>query len=278
MKVALIGADGMLGHAIQKVFSDVEVIGFTINVLDITNLDDTVRKIKDARPDFLIHTAAFTNVDLCESEPEKAYLVNGLGSRNVAMACEETNCPVMYISTDYVFDGTKGTPYNEWDEPNPVSVYGLSKLMGERFISSLTNRFYIVRTSWLYGPDGNNFVDTIIRLLSEKESLKVVDDQHGSPTYTVDLAIKLRELMGRGYGAYHITNTGSCTWYDFAVAIAANKGIKKPIFPITSEEFNRPAKRPPYSVLANTMLKLEGIPEARPWEEALQEYLANFLR
>jgi len=275
MKIALTGADGMLGHAIQKAFSDVEVIRFTIDVLDITDLDDTVRKIKCATPDFLIHTAAFTNVDLCESEPEKAYLVNGLGTRNVAMACEEANCPILYISTDYVFDGTKRAPYNEWDEPNPVSVYGLSKLMGERFVSALTNRFYIVRTSWLYGPDGKNFVDTIVRLLSEKESLRVVDDQYGSPTYTEDLARKIRQLVGRGYGTYHITNTGSCTWYDFAVAIAAIKGIKKTISPITSEEFNRPAKRPAYSVLANTLLKLEGISEARHWEEALQDYLSR---
>jgi len=275
MKIALTGADGMLGHAIQKAFSDVEVIRFTIDVLDITDLDDTVRKIKYATPDFLIHTAAFTNVDLCESEPEKAYLVNGLGTRNVAMACEEAKCPILYISTDYVFDGTKRSPYNEWDEPNPVSVYGLSKLMGERFVSALTNRFYIVRTSWLYGPDGKNFVDTIVRLLSEKESLQVVDDQYGSPTYTEDLARKIRQLVGRGYGTYHITDTGSCTWYDFAVAIAAIKGIKKTISPITSEEFNRPAKRPAYSVLSNTLLKLEGISEARHWEEALQDYLSR---
>ena len=276
MRVCLTGADGMLGHAIQKAFFDVDVVGFTLDLLDITNLDDTVKKIKDARPDFLIHTAAFTNVDLCESEPEKAYLVNGLGARNVAMACEETNCPILYISTDYVFDGAKGTPYNEWDEPNPSGIYGLSKLMGERFVSSLTNKFYIVRTSWLYGPDGRNFVDTILRQLSEKESLQVVNDQFGSPTYTADLAKKIRELLGRGYGTYHITNTGSCSWFDFAVSIASIKGIKKTISPVTSEKFKRPAKRPPYSVLANTLLKLEGLREARPWEEALQEYLANY--
>ena len=275
MRVCLTGAGGMLGHAIRNVFSDMEVVGFTRDLLDVTSLNDTVKKIKEIKPDIVIHAAAFTNVDLCESEPEKAYLVNGIGTRNAAMACEETKCPILYISSDYVFDGAKGTPYNEWDEPNPVSVYGLSKLMGERFVSTLTNRFYIVRTSWLYGPDGKNFVDTVIRLLSEKESLQVVHDQHGSPTYTVDLAKKIRELLGRGYGTYHITNTGSCTWYDFAVMIASKKGIKKPISPITSEEFNRPAKRPPYSVLANTLLKLEGIREARHWEEALQEYLAH---
>lgn len=276
MRVCLTGADGMLGHAIQKAFSDVDVVGFTFDLLDVTNLDDTVKKIKDTRPDFLIHTAAFTNVDLCESEPEKAYLVNSLGARNVAMACEETSCPILYISTDYVFDGTKGAPYNEWDEPNPSGIYGLSKLMGERFVSSLTNKFYIVRTSWLYGPDGRNFVDTIIRQLSEKESLQVVNDQFGSPTYTADLAKKIRELLGRGYGTYHITNTGSCSWFDFAVSIASIKRIKKTISPVTSEEFKRPAKRPPYSVLANTMLKLEGLREARHWEEALREYLANY--
>ena len=276
MRVCLTGAGGMLGHAIQNVFSDMEVMGFTHDLLDVTSLDDTVKKIREIKPDIVIHAAAFTNVDLCESEPEKAYLVNGIGTRNAAMACEETKCPILYISSDYVFDGARGTPYNEWDEPNPVSVYGLSKLMGERFVSTLTNRFYIVRTSWLYGPAGKNFVATIIRLLSEKESLQVVNDQHGSPTYTVDLAKKIRELLGRGYGTYHITNTGSCTWYDFAVTIAAKKGINKPISPITSEEFNRPAKRPPYSVLANTLLKLEGIREARSWEEALQEYLAHY--
>lgn len=276
MKVCLTGAGGMLGHAIQKVFSDLEVIGFTHDLLDITKLDDTVKKIKDARPDFLIHAAAFTNVDLCESEPEKAYLVNGIGTRNVAMACEEISCPILYLSSDYVFNGAKGSPYNEWDGPSPESVYGLSKLMGERFVSSLTNRFYIVRTSWLFGPGGKNFVDTILRLLTEKESLQVVHDQFGSPTYTPDLAEKIRELLGKGYGTYHITNTGSCSWHGFAVSIAGKKGIKKTISPVTSEEFKRPAKRPPYSVLANTMLKLEGIREARHWEEALQEYLTNY--
>lgn len=276
MKVCLTGADGMLGQAIQKVFSGAEVIRFTIDLLDITNLDDSVKKIKAANPDFLIHTAAFTNVDLCESEPEKAYLVNGIGTRNVAMACEEIKCPILYISSDYVFDGAKGSPYNEWDEPNPESVYGLSKLMGERFVSSLTNRFYIVRTSWLFGHGGRNFVDTIVRLLAQKESLQVVHDQFGSPTYTIDLAEKIRELLGKGYGTYHITNTGSCSWHGFAVSIAAKKGIEKTISPVTSEEFKRPAKRPPYSVLANTMLKLEGISEARPWETALQEYLTDY--
>lgn len=276
MKICLTGAGGMLGHAIKKVFSGAEVIGLTHDLLDITKMDETIREIRIIRPDFLIHAAALTNVDLCESEPEKAYLVNGVGTRNVVMACEEIKRPVLYVSTDYVFDGIKGSPYNEWDGPNPVNIYGLSKLMGERFVSSLTNRFYIVRTSWLFGSYGRNFVDTIVSLLAEKESLQIVNDQFGSPTYAIDLAEKIRELLGKGYGTYHITNSGSCSWFDLAVSIAAKMGTNKIISPVNSQEFKRPAKRPRYSALSNTMLKLEGIKEARRWEEALQEYLAAF--
>lgn len=275
MKVALTGAGGMLGHAIKNVFSDVEIVEFTHDRLDITILDDVVKKVKDANPDFLIHAAAFTNVDQCESETEKAYLVNGIGTRNIAMACEEIKCPVIYISSDYVFDGSKGTPYDEWDSTNPINKYGLSKLIGERFVTILTNRFYIIRTSWLYGKNGRHFVDTIIKLLSERESIEVVNDQVGCPTYTVDLARKILEIIGKGYGIYHVTNTGSCSWYEFAVMIAAKKGFKKQIIPVTSEKFKGPARRPAYSVLDNTMLRLEGINELRHWEEALDEYLSK---
>lgn len=273
MKVALTGAGGMLGHAVRKVFSDVELIPFTHAGLDVTNLDDAVAKIRSARPDFLIHTSAFTNVDACEAEPEKAYLVNGIGSRNIAIACEEVRCPVVHISSDYVFDGSKGTPYNEWDRTNTINHYGLSKLMAEQFVSSLTSRFYIVRTSWLYGSNGKNFVDTVLRLLREKDSLRVVNDQSGSPTLTDDLARTLRALLGKGYGIYHVTNSGVCTWHEFAVTIAQRKGIRKPIHPVTSEEFRSPAKRPSFSALNNTMLRLEGIAPLRPWQEALDDYL-----
>jgi len=275
MKVALTGAGGMLGHAVRKVFSDLDLIPFSRAELDITSLDDAVTKIRDARPDFLIHAAAFTNVDACETQPETAYLVNGIGTRNIAIACEEIHCPVIHISSDYVFDGTKTSPYDEWDIPRPVSRYGISKLMAEQFVSSLTNRFYIVRTSWLYGSNGKNFVDTIIRLLAEKDTLRVVNDQFGSPTYTDDLARLLRELMGRGYGIYHATNSGVCTWYEFAVEIAERQGIRKQIIPVTSEEFDRPARRPANSALNDTMLRLEGIPPLRHWEDALDDYLSR---
>jgi dTDP-4-dehydrorhamnose reductase len=273
LKIALTGSDGMLGSDVSNVFKDVELTTFTLNDFDITDLDKTVSIIRNAKPDYLLHTAAYTDVDGSELDPEKAYLINGKGARNVTIACEEIRCPVIYISTDYVFDGDRKEPYDEWDTTNPVNRYGLSKLLGERFVMSLTNRFYIVRTSWLYGRNGKNFVGTILRLLSEKEEIEVVDDQTGSPTYTYDLAVKLRELIGRGYGIYHITNTSQCSWHGFAVEIAKLKGINKKVKPITSDKFKRPARRPSFSVLDNTMLRLEGIKELRHWKEALKEYL-----
>ena len=275
MKIALTGSDGMLGSDIRKVFSDVDLANFTLHDFDIGDLDASVKAVKQIKPDYLIHVAAYTDVDGSERDPGKAILVNGVGARNMTIACEEVGCPVVYLSTDYVFDGTKGETYNEWDKTNPINVYGLSKFLGEQFVASLTNKFYIVRTSWLYGKNGKNFVDTIIRLLSEKDEIDVVNDQVGSPTYTYDLARKLRELIGRGYGTYHITNTSHCSWYEFAVEIARLKGINKNINPTTTEKFKRPAKRPAFSVLGNTMLSLEGIEPARHWKEALEDYLKD---
>jgi dTDP-4-dehydrorhamnose reductase len=265
----------MLGSDICSVFSDAELTAFTLKDFDITDLDASVAAIRRIKPDFLIHAAAYTNVDGSEQAPDNAYLVNGIGTRNITMACEETRCPIIYISSDYVFDGTKNEPYNEWDMPNPISHYGQSKLLGERFVASLTNRFYIVRTSWLYGKKGKNFVDTISRLLLERNEIDVVTDQVGSPTYTMDLAIKLRELISKGFGTYHITNSSYCSWYDFAVEIARLRSSNTKIKQTTSDIFNLPAKRPSFSVLNNTMLRLEGIKEARHWKEALKEYLSH---
>lgn len=273
MKVAVTGANGMLGHALQKVFADMQLIPFSHTSLDITDLDHAVKTIRNTRPDVLINAAAFTDVDACETDAEKAFLVNGIGARNMAIACEEIRCPIIHISSDYVFDGTKESAYDEWDRTNPISRYGLSKLMAEQFVLSLTNRFYIVRTSWLYGSHGKNFVDTIIRLLAEKDSLQVVNDQFGSPTFTEDLAASIRQLIGKGYGIYHATNSGVCTWHAFAVKIAALIGIDKPIIPVSSEEFKRPAMRPTQSGLNNTMLRLEGISALRHWSEALKQYI-----
>jgi dTDP-4-dehydrorhamnose reductase len=265
----------MLGHDIKNVLIDVELIALTRRDFDITDLDKSISKIKELKPDYLIHSAAYTDVDGSELNPDKAHLINGAGTRNVTMSCEEIKCPIIYISSDYVFDGTKKEPYNEWDMTNPINQYGLSKLLGEKFVSSLTNRFYIVRTSWLYGKNGKNFVDTISRLLSEKEEIEVVDDQVGSPTYTYDLAGKLKELIGRGYGIYHITNSSHCSWHEFAAEIARLKSSKTRINSTTSDKFKQPAKRPAFSVLNNTMLRLEGLDELRHWKEALKDYLSQ---
>ena len=267
------GSDGMLGHDISKVFNDVDLIGFTLRDFDIIDRDRTLSVIKQAHPDYLIHAAAYTDVEGSEDDPERAYLVNGIGTRNVTMACEEIGCPILYMSTDYVFDGTKNEPYDEWDKTNPINRYGVSKLLGEQFVSSLTNRFYIVRTSWLYGKKGKNFVDTICRLLMEKKELDVVDDQTGSPTYTFDLARKLRDLIGKGYGTYHVTNSSHCSWYEFASEIAAIKGSGTRLNPVTSAKFGLRAQRPAFSVLNSTMMKLEGLDEPRAWREALRDYL-----
>jgi len=265
----------MLGSDISSVFSDVELTAFTLKDFDITDLDASVAAIRKIRPDYLIHAAAYTNVDESEQAPDHAYLVNGIGTRNLTMACEEVGCPIIYISSDYVFDGAKTEPYNEWDMPNPINYYGLSKLLGERYVTSLTNRFYIVRTSWLYGKRGKNFVDTISRLLIERNGIDVVTDQVGSPTYTLDLAKKLKELISKGYGTYHITNSSSCSWYEFAVEIARLRSSNTEIRQTTSDVFKLPARRPAFSVLNNTMLRLEGIKETRPWKEALKDYLGQ---
>ncbi|MBI4847322.1 MAG: dTDP-4-dehydrorhamnose reductase [Nitrospirae bacterium] len=275
MKVAFTGASGMLGYDIKNIFTDVELVPLTRRDLDITSLDKSVTAIREAKPDYLIHAAAHTDVDGSELDPDKAYLVNGIGARNITIACEEIKCPIIYISSDYVFDGTKEGSYNEWDKPNPINTYGLSKLLGEQFVTMLTNRFYIARTSWLFGRNGKNFVDTIIKLLAGRDEIDVVNDQFGSPTYTYDLAMKLREIIGRGYGIYHITNSSHCSWHEFAVEIANIKGINKKINPATSDKFKRPARRPSFSVLGNTMLKLEGIKELRHWKEALKDYLSQ---
>jgi dTDP-4-dehydrorhamnose reductase len=276
VRIALTGSDGMLGSAIQRVFhGNVDLVNFSLNDFDITDLDAAVSKIRDAAPDYLIHTAAYTDVDGCEKHPEEAFRINGIGTRNIAMACEDIKCPLMYISTDYVFDGTKGSPYNEWDSPNPINQYGTSKLLGEHYVMALTNRFYIVRTSWLYGGNGNNFVDTISGLLSVKDEIEVVNDQVGSPTLTGDLALKLKELVGGGYGIYHITNASHCSWYEFAMEIGKSRPGKAKISPTTTDRFNRPARRPSYSVLDNAVLRLDGRGELRHWKEALKDYLGT---
>lgn len=275
MKVLIIGAEGMLGHDLVEVMSkNHEVSTTTIDTMDITDINKTIETVKKKNPDVVIHAAAFTDVDGSESQADLAYKVNSLGTRNVAVACKETDSALVYICTDYVFDGTKGSPYYEYDQTNPLSVYGKTKLQGEAYIRDLLNKFYIVRTSWLYGYHGPNFVTTMLKLAQTHDQISVVGDQMGSPTYTVDLSKAIAKLIEKPvYGIYHITNSQHCTWYEYAQLIFDIAGKKVNLKPVTTEEFGSAAKRPKYSVLENYNWKMEGFPKIRSFKEALKEYM-----
>ncbi len=275
MRILIIGSEGMLGHDLVDALSiENEVSTTTIDTLDITDIDKTIEKVKDVNPDVLVHAAAYTDVDGSESNIDLAYKVNALGTRNVAVACQKANCAMVYLCTDYVFDGTKGSSYYEYDQTNPLSVYGKTKLAGEVYIRDTLNKFYIVRTSWLYGFHGPNFVTTMLNLAESNDAISVVDDQIGSPTYTVDLAVAIGELIKKPvYGIYHITNSDYCSWYEYAQDIFRNAGVKIDLKPVTTEEFPRPAPRPKYSVLENYNWKMEGHSKLRSYKAALKDYM-----
>jgi dTDP-4-dehydrorhamnose reductase len=276
MKVLIIGSEGMLGHDLVDILSaEHEISTTTIYTLDITDIDKTIETVGNINPDVVIHAAAFTDVDVSESKADLAYQVNSLGTRNVAVACKETDSALVYICTDYVFDGTKGSPYYEYDQTNPLGVYGKTKHLGEVYIRDLLNRFYIVRTSWLYGYHGPNFITTMLKLAETHDSISVVGDQIGSPTYTVDLAKAIANLIKKpAYGIYHVTNSEHCSWFEYAQLIFEIAGKKVELNPVTTEEFGSPAPRPKYSVLENYNWKMEGFPKIRSYKEALREYMA----
>jgi len=275
MKILIIGSEGMLGHDLVDILSlENEVSTTTIYTLDITDIDKTVETVKSINPDVVVHAAAFTDVDGSESNADLAYKVNVLGTRNVAVASREADSALVYICTDYVFDGTKGSPYYEYDPTNPLGVYGKTKQLGEVYIRHVLNKFYIVRTSWLYGYHGPNFVTTMLNLAQTTDRISVVNDQIGSPTYTVDLAKAISELIKKpSYGIYHITNRDHCSWYDYAREIFKIAEIDVEVKPVTTEEFPRPAPRPKYSVLENYNWKMEGFPAIRSYKEALKDYM-----
>jgi dTDP-4-dehydrorhamnose reductase len=275
MKVLIIGSEGMLGHDLVDILSaENEISTTTIDTLDITDINKTIKTVKEINPDVVVHAAAFTNVDGSESNPDLAYKVNVLGTRNVAVACSEADSALVYICTDYVFDGTKGSPYYEYDQTNPLSVYGKTKHLGEVYIRDILNKFYIVRTAWLYGFHGPNFVTTMLNLAKTNDTISVVSDQIGSPTYTVDLANAIAQLIKKpAYGIYHVTNSEHCSWYEYAREIFDIAGIDIELKPVTTEEFGSPAPRPKYSVLENYNWKMEGFPEIRSYKEALRAYM-----
>jgi dTDP-4-dehydrorhamnose reductase len=274
MRILVTGAKGMLGTDLcVELGAQHRVIGVDLGDFDLGK-KEAITNIADLQPEFVVHCAAYTNVDGCETDPEKAYLVNGLGTRHAALGCKKLDIPMLHISTDFVFDGSKGEPYYEWDAVNPLSHYGRSKLAGENEVRDLLTKFYIVRTSWLYGPNGKNFVASILKKARETGSVKVVDDQTGSPTYTRDLCNALSLLIHSGlYGTYHLSNSGHCTWYQFARTAMEYAGIKAEISPIKTGEYPTPTRRPAYSVLNNFAWTREFNTPLRPWQEGLKDYI-----
>jgi len=280
LKVLVIGSNGQLGRDVVLLFKNhYEVIGLGREELDITQLEQCKHQISKICPDVIIHCAAFTAVDLAESDEDQAYRVNANGTRNLAVASEIVGAKLCYISTDYVFDGTATTPYKEYDNTNPTGVYGKSKRAGEILVQSLCSRYFIVRTSWVYGLHGSNFVKTMLNLANERDQLSVVNDQIGSPTFTEDLAAFLLELINtENYGIYHASNSGDCSWYDFARAIFEIKSVPIEVKPCSTEEFPRPAPRPKYSVLDHQSIRNNGFSDLRNWKEALEDFLIKLDR
>lgn len=280
LKVLITGAAGMLGTDLCKAFSSCEVIctdvvdGF-MN-LDITDTAQVLQVIRGSSPDLVIHTAAYTDVDGCQRDPDKAFRVNAFGTWNLAAACASANVAMGYISTDFVFDGEKGEPYTEYDCTNPLSHYGASKLAGELHVKSICQKHFIFRTAWLYGVHGKSFPRIIVNAARAGKDLKVVGDQFGSPTFTVDLAAKVREVIESPlYGTYHVTNSGSCSWYEFAKKTLSLAGINNvEVQSIRGEDWPSPTRRPKLSTLRHYALELQGTDDLRPWESALEEFMS----
>ena len=291
MRVLITGAAGMLGTDAWRIFSKYgyEVIPTDVGLaatdkirpLDITNYELTRKLFAEVRPDLIFHGAAYTNVDGCERDPDLAHKVNAIGTWNVASAAEEIGAALVAISTDFVFDGSKEASYTEFDLPNPISHYGASKLAGENLARAACRRCYVVRTSWLYGTHGKNFPYTILNLAKSKPEIPIVADQFGTPTFTVDLMEAIIGIIQSPlYGVYHISNGGETNWQGFAEAILQKNGLESVLVtPITSDEyaqrFGSPTKRPAYSVLRHYVLELQGKDTLRPWESALDAFLAS---
>jgi len=307
MKILLIGASGQLGRDLMTTLAHHDVLGTARGTLDIQDVKteadwpspialdvcDAIEvraTIISFSPAIVINCAAYHRVDDIEKDASQALAVNALAVQRLALICREVDAALVHISTDYVFDGAKRTPYVETDPPNPLSAYGASKLAGELLLRAAWPKHYIIRTCGLYGLAGasgkaggsgsaarsnSNFVNTMLKLAGEGRTIRVVNDQTCTPTFTQDLARQIARLIETdAYGTYHITNDGACTWYEFACEIFHLAGVQANVQPVTSAEYNAPARRPPYSVLENRGLKMLGIDQMRPWREALAEYIA----
>lgn len=275
MKVAVTGANGQLGKEIARQGAKHELILTDYDTLDVTDYSAVTAFMKTVRPDAVIHCAAYTNVDGAEADYDVAFRINAVGTQNLAAGCLETAARLVYVSTDYVFDGQTRQPYREFDSVNPQNVYGITKRHGEEIVRQLLGRHYIIRTAWLYG-EGSNFARTMLNLAVKNSTLKVVNDQIGTPTSTVDLARAIYALLATdAYGTYHGTCQGQCSWYDFACEIFRQAGKQVKVLPVTTDEFPRPAKRPAYSVLDNYMLRMTIGDPMRNWQNALADYIGG---
>ena len=295
MKILLLGHKGMLGSdLLLKLSAEHDVIGMDKEEIDIVSADDCRNAIQETQPDIVVNAAAYTDVDGCETDREGCFAVNAEAVKNIAGACRNTNVRIIHFSTDYVFDGKASEPYKEEDPCHPINVYGESKRAGERYLESLSDHYLLIRTSWLYGTKGRNFVQSILEKAKAKNfindamtkahaipdgpsTLSVVDDQIGSPTYTKDLALATALLIEKNaQGIFHVTNRGSCTWHQFAVKILKEAGFDNMnVEPIKSSELHRPARRPDYSILSmQKFIHVTG-KTTQPWQLALQDYLRN---
>ncbi len=282
MKVLVIGSHGMLGRDLVNRLSSLsdqknpgnEVIAVDREHVDITHGEDTAKYIAQVRPDVIVNCAAFSNVDACETQISEAFAVNARGARNVALAGKQTGSKVVHISTDYVFDGTKNTPYLETDKPHPLSIYGKSKLEGELAVQEIKDNCVVIRTAWLFGPYRKNFVTTILELGRKNRSVSVVTDQHGSPTYTTDLSDAIRTAISKDLrGTYHVTNSGTCSRYEWAQKIFELTGNQVSILPLKTADYKRAARVPQNSSLDCTKYTTTTGQKMRPWQEALREYI-----
>jgi dTDP-4-dehydrorhamnose reductase len=287
MKIAVIGANGQLGNDLVAAFSDKgdAVRSLTHADIEIANLDSVSRALGEIQPQVVVNTAAMHHVENCEREPDKAFAANALGAKNLAVAARDLGAILMHVSTDYVFDGGKGSPYVEDDNPRPLNAYGITKLAGEHFVRSTTDKYFVIRTSGLYGKNpcrakgGLNFIELMLKLAKEREELRVVDSEVVTPTSTAELARQIVQLSrSDSYGLYHATAEGSCSWYEFAREIFALTGTTVRLKVADPNEFPAKVARPKYSVLENRALKSRGLNVFKPWQDALHEYLGPRIR
>lgn len=287
MRIAVIGANGQLGSDLVAAFSGNgdAVRGLTHSDIEISDLPSVSRALEDIHPEVIVNTAAMHHVENCESEPDKAFAVNALGPRNLAIVARNLDAVLMHVSTDYVFDGSKGSPYEEEDNPLPLSAYGITKLAGEHFVRATTARHFVIRTSGLYGRSpcrakgGLNFIELMLKLAKERGEVRVVDSETVTPTSTAELAQQMVQLSHSNYyGLYHATAEGSCSWHEFAREIFAITDTPVRLKVAAPDEFPAKVARPKYSVLENRAPKSRGLNSFKPWQDALHKYLGNRLK